>query len=155
MHRSLPIGSTYYMLRNGRRISENDPFPPEGELPLILTLVGRLVGGKGAFGSMLRSIGAQIEKTTSRDACRDLTGRRLRDIDEQRKVQKWKDDSANREEKKAQAKKDKLARLKAIADGPALPKITDQTFLKQRVDIEESLHDAVNQGKCLRSHSRI
>ena len=65
-----------------------------------------LVGGKGGFGSMLRyslfiifkfkfinriffcitrAIGAQIEKTTNREACRDLSGRRLRDINEEKR----------------------------------------------------------------------
>lgn len=37
------------------------------------------------FGSMLRAIGAQIEKTTNREACRDLSGRRLRDINEEQR----------------------------------------------------------------------
>lgn len=48
-------------------------------------LVPRLLGGKGGFGSMLRAIGAQIEKTTNREACRDLSGRRLRDINEEQR----------------------------------------------------------------------
>lgn len=34
---------------------------------------------------MLRAIGAQIEKTTSREACRDLSGRRMRDINNEKK----------------------------------------------------------------------
>lgn len=37
------------------------------------------------FGSMLRAIGAQIEKTTSREACRDLSGRRMRDVNNEKK----------------------------------------------------------------------
>lgn len=45
----------------------------------------RYLGGKGGFGSMLRAIGAQIEKTTNREACRDLSGRRLRDINEEQR----------------------------------------------------------------------
>lgn len=45
----------------------------------------RILGGKGGFGSMLRAIGAQIEKTTNREACRDLSGRRLRDINEEQR----------------------------------------------------------------------
>ena len=44
-----------------------------------------LPGGKGGFGSMLRAIGAQIEKTTNREACRDLSGRRMRDINDEKK----------------------------------------------------------------------
>lgn len=36
------------------------------------------------FGSMLRALGAQIEKTTNREACRDLSGRRLRDVNHEK-----------------------------------------------------------------------
>jgi hypothetical protein len=38
---------------------------------------------------MLRSIGAQIEKTTNREACRDLSGRRLRDINEETRLRQY------------------------------------------------------------------
>ncbi len=51
----------------------------------IYRLVPRLVGGKGGFGSMLRAIGAQIEKTTNHEACRDLSGRRMRDVNNEKK----------------------------------------------------------------------
>lgn len=134
------------MMNRGKRVSGSDPYPPT-ELPTLVTFVVKLVGGKGGFGSMLRAIGAQIEKTTNRDACRDLSGRRLRDLDEDKKVQKWYDAMADRKKKRAEAKKDKLEKLKVIANGPALPKIADQTYLKKREDIEESLYEAVNQGK--------
>uniref|UniRef100_A0A6P7GZV8 Replication stress response regulator SDE2 n=1 Tax=Diabrotica virgifera virgifera TaxID=50390 RepID=A0A6P7GZV8_DIAVI len=50
-----------------------------------LRIIPRIFGGKGGFGSMLRAIGAQIEKTTNREACRDLSGRRLRDINEEQR----------------------------------------------------------------------
>ncbi|XP_062346470.1 splicing regulator SDE2 isoform X3 [Cinclus cinclus] len=33
---------------------------------------------------MLRALGAQIEKTTNREACRDLSGRRLRDVNHEK-----------------------------------------------------------------------
>lgn len=35
---------------------------------------------------MLRAIGAQIEKTTNREACRDLSGRRMRDVNNEKKL---------------------------------------------------------------------
>lgn len=59
----------------------------EGAVPdgSVVHVVPRLLGGKGGFGSMLRAIGAQIEKTTNREACRDLSGRRLRDINEEQR----------------------------------------------------------------------
>lgn len=47
---------------------------------LLLTYFNYLSG----FGSMLRALGAQIEKTTNREACRDLSGRRLRDVNHEK-----------------------------------------------------------------------
>lgn len=41
-----------------------------------------LLGGKGGFGSLLRSIKAKSQPTNNFDACRDLaTGRRMGQID--------------------------------------------------------------------------
>ena len=37
---------------------------------VTVLLAGPLPGGKGGFGSLLRSIGAQIEKTTNHEAMR-------------------------------------------------------------------------------------
>jgi hypothetical protein len=50
------------------------------EHPLTLLLTGRLCGGKGGFGTMLRSMGGRMasQKSTNLDACRDLSGRRLK-----------------------------------------------------------------------------
>ena len=36
------------------------------------------------FGSMLRALGAQINRTTNKEACRDLSGRRMRDVNAQK-----------------------------------------------------------------------
>ena len=41
------------------------------------------------FGSMLRALGVQIEKTTDREACRDLSGRRVRDINNEKKYNEF------------------------------------------------------------------
>lgn len=71
----------------------------------------RLVGGKGGFGSMLRAIGAQIEKTTNREACRDLSGRRLRDIREERRLLDWAASQPQREEEARLRKEQKLKRF--------------------------------------------
>jgi len=38
---------------------------------------------------MLRALGAQIEKTTNREACRDLSGRRMRDVNNEKKYVKF------------------------------------------------------------------
>jgi len=47
----------------------------------------RVVGGKGGFGSLLRAIGSQIERTTDQNSKRNLDGRRLRDIEHEKTVE--------------------------------------------------------------------
>lgn len=37
------------------------------------------------FGSLLRSFGSQFYKSTNQDACRDLSGRRIRDVNQEEK----------------------------------------------------------------------
>ena len=71
---------------NGRKIENFEtPLNKNATIEAVLALPG----GKGGFGSMLRSIGAQIEKTTNREACRDLSGRRLRDINEESRLRQY------------------------------------------------------------------
>lgn len=40
----------------------------------------KVLGGKGGFGSLLRAFGKQITMSTNKDACRDLTGRRIKQV---------------------------------------------------------------------------
>ncbi|KAG7217989.1 hypothetical protein INR49_008141 [Caranx melampygus] len=70
----------FYVVRNGRLSDVEDPV----QHGAVYHLEPRLCGGKGGFGSMLRALGAQIEKTTNREACRDLSGRRLRDVNHEK-----------------------------------------------------------------------
>ncbi|GCB81503.1 hypothetical protein scyTo_0023292, partial [Scyliorhinus torazame] len=76
---ALPIADVY-LKYNGKLLDEDGELQHGG----IYSLEQRLVGGKGGFGSMLRALGAQIEKTTNREACRDLSGRRLRDVNHEK-----------------------------------------------------------------------
>lgn len=50
-------------------------------------LTARLSGGKGGFGSMLRAQGGRMssQKSTNTDACRDLSGRRIKTVNEAKK----------------------------------------------------------------------
>eukprot|EP01033_Poteriospumella_lacustris_P001217 gene1217-883_t len=59
-------------------------------------LVGRfagVAGGKGGFGAQLRSLAKQKGKKQTRDfgACRDLSGRRLRSVNHEIILAKWKE----------------------------------------------------------------
>ena len=48
-----------------------------GDVVQVCPLV---LGGKGGFGSLLRAFGKQITMSTNKDACRDLTGRRIKQV---------------------------------------------------------------------------
>ena len=58
--------------QNSRPIKEINP-----EFTVILSL--KVCGGKGGFGSLLRGQG-MIARVDNFEACRDLNGRRIRDV---------------------------------------------------------------------------
>jgi hypothetical protein len=107
-----------------------------------LTMYLPLVGGKGGFGSMLRAIGAQIEKTTNKEACRDLSGRRLRDINAENRLKAWLAKQTKEKEERARKKREKLEKLKQE------PKIMfdDSNYLKNREEIPENVDEAFDAG---------
>lgn len=101
-----------------------------------------VLGGKGGFGSMLRAIGAQIEKTTNREACRDLSGRRLRDINEEKRLKAWLEKQGEREREAEERKKRKIEKLIAV------PKheFKDEEYEKSRSKLTEKVCCAVEEG---------
>ena len=59
------------------------------DLVLKIELRGCLKGGKGGFGSLLRSIKPKAKDNENFDACRDLSGRRLRHVHNQQRLAEW------------------------------------------------------------------
>jgi len=76
----------------------------------------RLLGGKGGFGSLLRSQKGG-KKTTNFDAMRDLNGRRVRHVKAVERIKEW------LEKKK---REDELVNL-LTGEGPELPKPTPES----------------------------
>merc|ERR1719499_948969 len=68
-------------------------------LVVIELLLGGLPGGKGGFGSLLRSL-AKNTKTTNFGACRDLQGRRLRHVQQEEELERWREEQANKKDGK-------------------------------------------------------
>lgn len=59
-------------------------------LVLEVVVSGGLKGGKGGFGAMLRTMGKTAGKAaTNFGACRDLSGRRLRHVNDEIVLKKW------------------------------------------------------------------
>ncbi|KAF9807048.1 hypothetical protein SFRURICE_011192 [Spodoptera frugiperda] len=125
---------------NGRLVSDDYDISGSND---VVRLSTKLVGGKGGFGSMLRAIGAQIEKTTNREACRDLSGRRLRDINEEKRLRKWLEGQEEREKEAAERKQKKLERL--VAE-PKIEVNLNASYEKERQDLPERVSSAVEAG---------
>jgi hypothetical protein len=70
----------------------------DGSFPSCSLLL-RLPGGKGGFGSLLRGAATKAgqKKTSNFDACRDMSGRRLRHVNAEKKLKEWKADAEERE----------------------------------------------------------
>ncbi|XP_039594019.1 replication stress response regulator SDE2 [Polypterus senegalus] len=130
--------SDFYIKRNGKLAAEDEQVR-RGQ---VYSLEPRIFGGKGGFGSMLRALGAQIEKTTNREACRDLSGRRLRDVNHEKEMAEWLKKQAEREAEKEQRRLERLKRK--LAD----PKhyFTDSSYQQQCHDLSERLEDSVLKG---------
>lgn len=113
-----------------------------------------LLGGKGGFGSLLRAIGAQIEKTTNRDACRDLSGRRLRDIKREEDLKKLIALQEKLEEERKRRRKEKLEKLKKKNETSStsasiqelVAMFDDHDYNKRRSELGYILEAAVDKG---------
>ncbi|XP_078673877.1 splicing regulator SDE2-like [Branchiostoma floridae x Branchiostoma belcheri] len=123
---------------HGKIVQQEDTIQPGG----VYRVWPRLVGGKGGFGSMLRAIGAQIEKTTNHEACRDLSGRRMRDVNDEKRLQEWLGKKAERErereEEKRRKREERLGRNKHFFNDPE--------YERQKRQIMEGMSDSLQQG---------
>lgn len=92
---------------------------------------------------MLRAIGAQIEKTTNREACRDLSGRRLRDINEEKRLKTWLENEKNKEKEDPDEKlKKKIGKLLAVPK----KELNDPEYDKARSNLHEDMSESLEQG---------
>jgi len=57
----------------------------------------RLRGGKGGFGSLLRGAAKNKNATDNTDSCRDLSGRRLRHVNAEKKLKEWQEEDKERD----------------------------------------------------------
>lgn len=132
----------YYILCNGKKIDFLQQELGSNFACKVLNIIPRTFGGKGGFGSMLRAIGAQIEKTTNREACRDLSGRRLRDINEEQRLKNWIAQQADREKEVSENRKKRLERL---CQEPK-HEFKDDKYNESRSAMSEEINSAIDKG---------
>ncbi|NXK36606.1 SDE2 regulator, partial [Piprites chloris] len=127
-----------YVKCNGRLANDEDVL----QSGAVYSLEPRLCGGKGGFGSMLRALGAQIEKTTNREACRDLSGRRLRDVNHEKAMAEWVKKQAEREAEKEQRRLERLQRKLAEPRHT----FTDPEYERQYREMAERQEESIRIG---------
>ncbi|PIA49019.1 hypothetical protein AQUCO_01300104v1 [Aquilegia coerulea] len=112
---------------------------PNGEF-FTINLLLRLLGGKGGFGSLLRGAATKAgqKKTNNFDACRDMSGRRLRHVNAEKKLQEWKDDA---EERKLEKMAEDFIKKKAKAVKKSGSGESEKYIAKYRVDSEKCMED--------------
>lgn len=87
-------------LSNGSPKTLSTTTGPEekGSFPVVVHLLIRVRGGKGGFGSLLRGAATKAgqKKTNNFDACRDMSGRRLRHVNAEKKLEEWRAEAEER-----------------------------------------------------------
>ncbi|CAH8437794.1 unnamed protein product [Schistosoma turkestanicum] len=131
-----------YYTYNGRLVNNMEGIPKYA----LLKVHYRLRGGKGGFGSMLRAIGSQIEKTTNHEMCRDLSGRRMRDVNLEKKLKEWYATADERERKKAEEYVERRRRRQELLKQGLLPghSFSDREYERQKRKIAYELRSALN-----------
>jgi len=83
----------------------------------------RCLGGKGGFGAMLRGQASRPgmkQVTPNTGAMRDLSGRRLRHVEQEQKLQEWQEDAgkrkAERDEERAEKKRQRAEEIHGEAN---------------------------------------
>ncbi|KAF8571635.1 hypothetical protein P879_02959 [Paragonimus westermani] len=145
----------YFYTVNGRITCELEGIPEDA----VIRKHFRIRGGKGGFGSMLRAIGSQIEKTTNHEMCRDLSGRRMRDVNTERKLKEWYANASEREREKMEKYYERRQnRREMLAKGP-LPdhKFSDREYERQKRKITYELQGALDAaiGNILKNKSYV
>ncbi|RKP18470.1 hypothetical protein ROZALSC1DRAFT_29854 [Rozella allomycis CSF55] len=82
-------------------------------IPTCISVMPSLLGGKGGFGNRLRSQGAKMSmiKTTNFEACRDLSGRRLKTIHDAERLARHILEEPERKQKEKEKLKKKIEKI--------------------------------------------
>lgn len=106
-----------YLTSNGERIKQDDSLFIYDTCIIQFNFI--LNGGKGGFGSLLKGQPAVKKQTKNFDACRDISGRRLRHVNQEKQILEWQQKKEEEEkiiQKYNQAGKEDEIRMKLYED---------------------------------------
>mmetsp|Transcript_6436 Transcript_6436/g.19498 ORF Transcript_6436/g.19498 Transcript_6436/m.19498 type:complete len:395 (+) Transcript_6436:71-1255(+) len=135
-----------YLVASGH-VLESEEVVREGQ---VLRLRMRLPGGKGGFGNMLRGQGT-AKKTTNFDACRDLSGRRLRGRNNEDRLAAWN----QRQEEAAASRAARNTQSETVGAVDEQGASFDvEKFEEQLTGIESRVAEALSKGLEAQNESR-
>ena len=114
--------------------------------PCIVFINGTLLGGKGGFGANLRRQGGRMraKKTTNFDACRDLSGRRLKTLKNSQHIAEYITYADQRRQEEEEALQRKI--MVGLQGPSKKPKIEDPNYVKESKEIVETVAESVEEG---------
>ncbi|CAF3490036.1 unnamed protein product [Adineta steineri] len=137
--------NTYIIENNGKKIDlscEHELLNDE-----TYKIWPRVFGGKGGFGSLLRSFGKQILISKNKEACRDLTGRRMRDVNNEKKLQEWMQKQLEKSASSSTDQKNKASQGQEektdYRNVPPPHKFSDTAYDEQKKQIADNIDEAV------------
>lgn len=115
--------------------------------PICLDLYVQTLGGKGGFGANLKSQGARMghKKTSNFDSCRDLSGRRIKTLNDAKRLA----DFIEQEPERRRAQQEKIQqKIKEGLKPVPVPKtrFDDKAYTENHEKVLEVLDDAIASG---------
>ncbi|KAJ0559659.1 putative Ubiquitin-like domain-containing protein [Helianthus annuus] len=141
------------LLSNGKTLTDDSSFHHEISSNSTVHLLLRLRGGKGGFGSLLRGAATKAgqKKTNNFDACRDMSGRRLRHVNAEKKMDEWLAEEKERKLEKVAEEflKKNAKKVKKAGGGDGAEKYVEKyrkDSEKCREDVEKSVRESLSGG---------
>lgn len=108
----------------------------------------RLPGGKGGFGSQLRAQGNRMsskKRAGNYEACRDLSGRRLRSVKEAQQISDYLKRKPELDARKAEGIRERMEKtINAATENK--PVFKDVDFLRAARDVVDEVELAINEA---------
>ena len=116
-------------------------------MPITLTGLIPVLGGKGGFGSQLKALVNRIaqKKVTNYESSRDLSGRRLRTVNDAKKLADYIADAPKRKKEEEEKLEKQIKKAQQMADTKII-KVDHSEYLEKLEKVENDVESAVKKG---------